>query len=239
MASACLVRNPAPKGVVVGLLTGQSVQTLSAGDPVGPYPTGSYWSLSQGSVAFQNFRGNSGFKDNEIARQVVATGYAYININLSIVATSSAQWTPGGSANTTMLAQLATLLPLLTTLLAGAPPVLIHLHDQGEFEVNLANPSGAALVNAWASNTLGLFSQLDALLGPMRHVVTWTKIPQPVNNWGPQVRVLQSAAAGSSTLIIDRDADTYGGDNIHLSNPTGEVQYGAQEGQKIVQVLGL
>ncbi len=237
--TSCLVRSTAPKGVVVGLMLGQSVQALSgSGDP-GPYPAGSYWSLSQGSVAFQNFRGNSGYKDNECARQVVATGYEYININLAIVGTSSASWAPGGSSNDTMLAQLTTLLPLLTTLLAGKPPVWIHLHDQGEFEVNLANPGGAATVNLWGSNTLALCSQLDGLLGPMKHQITWTKIPQPVNNWGPQVRVLQTAAALNSIFLIDRDADTYGNDDIHLSFPDGQVQYGVQQGQKIVQLLGL
>lgn len=237
--TACLIRNAAPRGVVVGLLLGQSVQALStSGDP-GPYAAGSYWSLSQGSVTFREFRAATGYKDNEIARQVVATGYEYININLAIVGTSSASWAVGGSSNNTMLAQLDILLPLLTTLLAGKPPVWIHLHDQGEFEVNLANPAGAAQVNAWQSNTLSLCNQLDSLLGPMKHGIAWTKIPQPVNNWGPEVRALQTATAGSSIFILDRDADSYGGDNIHLSLPTGQVQYGAQQGQKIVQLLGL
>ncbi len=242
MASACLVRSSAPRGTIVVLMTGQSVQLSASGD-TGPYPAGNYWSLGQGSVAFQSFRGGSGWKDNELARQVVATGYSVVTINLAIGGTSSALWTPGGSSNDTMLAQLTTLLPLLTTLLAGSPPVWIHSHDQGEYEVNLANPGGAAAVNLWSSNTLALFNQVDSLLGTMQHIVTWTKIPQPVNNWGPQVRVLQTATAVNANHLIDRDADSYGPDQIHLSipptSPAGQVQYGAQQGQKIVSLLGL
>lgn len=238
--SACLIRNSAPKGTVVVLLTGQSVQR-SGGPNVVPVPAGSWWSLDDSSTEFEPLQDATGVKDLPLASEVVAAGYAVVVINLAIAGTSSAQWLPpSGSAYVTASASLVAALALLPALLAGSPPVWIHSHDQGEFEVALANPSGASQVNAWASNTLALFAQLEALCGQtMQHVVTWTKIPQPVNNWGPEVRALQTSIAASAAHIIDRDGLQYAADNIHLLNPDGQIAYGTLQGQRVVQLLGL
>lgn len=225
-------------GCLVVLLTGQSVQRSGSDGDASNLPVGSYWQLDDSPVAFAPFAPQCGVKDLQIARELRAAGRDCIIINLAIAGTSSTQWLPpSGSAYVTAKASLDAALALLAAELAGRTPHWIHFHDQGEFEVNLANPGGSAQVNAWASNALALFAQLETDVGSeMQHVVGLTKIPQPVNNWGPEVRAQQETAAGDAAHTINRDALDYNVDEIHLSIASGQPAYGALQGQKTLEL---